>query len=48
MKLARGFTFSWKRAFGVTSAKRKIAKAVGVPTSRAGRRAKVGRILKMR
>lgn len=33
--------FSWKRALGVTSAKRKIAKATGIPTTKAGRKRKV-------
>lgn len=32
--------FSWKRALGVTSAKRKIAKATGIPTTKAGRKRK--------
>lgn len=39
-----GVTFSAKRALGVTSAKRKIAKTTGIPTTKQGRRAKVGRI----
>ena len=39
-----GVTFSAKRALGVTSAKRKIAKATGIPTTKQGRRAKVGKI----
>ena len=32
--------FSWKRALGITSAKRKIAKAAGIPTTKAGRKRK--------
>ena len=32
--------FSWKRALGVTGAKRKIAKATGIPTTKAGRKRK--------
>jgi hypothetical protein len=40
-----GLSFSWKRALGITSAKRKIAKATGIPTTRSGRRNKIGRIL---
>lgn len=48
MKLAPGLSFSWKRAFGVTSLKRKVSRATGIPTSRSGRRAKVGRIFKIR
>ena len=39
-----GLSFSWKRALGITSAKRKIAKATGIPTTKHGRRAKVGRL----
>jgi hypothetical protein len=41
----RGLSFSWKRALGITSAKRKIAKATGIPTSKAGRRNKLARLL---
>jgi len=48
MKLGPGLTFSWKRALGVTSAKRKFARATGIPTTRSGRRAKLGRILGMK
>ena len=48
MKLGPGLTFSWKRALGVTKAKRSIAKATGIPTSRSGRRAKVGRWMGMK
>lgn len=40
-----GLTFSWKRALGITSAKRKIAKATGIPTTKSGRRNKLGRML---
>ena len=32
--------FSWKRALGVTKVKRKIAKATGIPTTKAGRKRK--------
>jgi hypothetical protein len=48
MKLGPGLTFSWKRALGVTKARRSIAKATGIPTSRSGRRAKVGRWMGMK
>lgn len=37
--------FSWKRALGVTSAKRKIAKATGIPTTKAGRKRKAQSML---
>lgn len=40
-----GLSFSWKRALGITSAKRKIAKATGFPTTKAGRQRKVGKLL---
>jgi hypothetical protein len=39
-----GLSFSWKRALGVTSAKRSIAKATGIPTTRSGRQRKIGRM----
>jgi len=45
MKLFKGLTFSWKRALGITDAKRKIAKATGIPTTKTGRRNKVGKFL---
>lgn len=32
--------FSWKRALGITSAKRKISKVTGIPTTKAGRKRK--------
>ncbi len=32
--------FSLKRAMGITSAKRKIAKATGIPTTKQGRKNK--------
>ena len=44
-KLIPGLSFSWRRALGVTKAKRKIAKATGIPTSRSGRQRKVGHFL---
>lgn len=40
-----GLSFSWQRALGITSAKRKIAKATGIPTTKAGRQRKVGKLL---
>jgi hypothetical protein len=43
-----GLSFSWKRAFGVTKAKRKIAKATGIPTTKQGRRNKLGKIFGIR
>ena len=37
-----GFSFSWKRALGITSAKQKFARSTGVPTSRTGIERKIG------
>lgn len=42
--LIPGLSFSWKRATGVTSVKRKIAKATGIPTTKAGRQRKLGKL----
>ena len=42
--LLPGLSFSWKRATGVTSVKRKIAKATGIPTTKAGRQRKLGKL----
>lgn len=36
---------SWKKALGITSTKRKIAKATGIPTTKSGRRNKIGKLL---
>lgn len=38
-----GFSFSWKRAFGITSAKQKFARTTRIPTSQSGIERKVGR-----
>lgn len=43
--LISGLSFSYKKALGITKAKRKIAKATGIPTTRSGRRSKIGKIL---
>lgn len=40
-----GLSFSWKRAQGITQAKRKIAKETGVPTSMAGIERKIGKAI---
>lgn len=37
--------FSWKRATGITNAKRKIAKATGIPTTKQGPKRKAQNIL---
>lgn len=40
-----GLSFSPKRALGISNAKRKIAKATGIPTTKQGRQAKLGKLL---
>ncbi len=42
--LIPGLSFSWKRALGITKAKRKIAKATGIPTTKSGRQRKLGKL----
>lgn len=37
--------FSWKRATGITRAKSKISRAIGIPLTKSGRQRKVGKIL---
>lgn len=46
--LIPGLSFSYKKALGITKAKRKIAKATGIPTTKSGRRSKIGKILGIR
>ena len=48
MKLGPGLTFSWKRAVGITKAKRATSKSTGIPVSRNGRRKNVGRWMGMK
>ena len=48
VKLGLGLSFSWKRALGVTKAKRRVSKATGIPMSRGGRRMKLGKWLGMK
>jgi hypothetical protein len=48
MKLGPGLTFSWKRALGITAAKRKVSRTTGIPLTRAGRQRKLGKWLGMR
>jgi hypothetical protein len=43
-----GFSFSWKRALGITSVKQSFARETGIPTSKSGIERKLGnQILKM-
>ena len=47
-KLGPGLSFSWKRALGVTKAKRRVSKKTGIPLSRGWRRMKLGKWLGMK
>lgn len=40
-----GFSFSWKRALGISAAKQRIARQTGIPTTQSGLERKVGRSL---
>ncbi len=40
-----GLSFSWKRASGLSSAKSKLSRSLGVPLTRSGRQQKVGKAL---
>lgn len=37
-----GVSFSWKKALGITNAKRQIARKMGIPTTKAGFERKIG------
>jgi hypothetical protein len=37
-----GFSFSWKRAVGITGAKQSFARKTGIPTTKQGFERKVG------
>jgi len=40
-----GFSWSWKRAIGISGAKARLSRKIGIPLSRSGRQRKVGRML---
>lgn len=37
--------FSWKTFFGVTRAKRKLSRSIGIPLTKSGRQRKVGKMI---
>ena len=39
-----GFSFSWKRAIGLSAAKGRLSRKIGIPLTRAGRQRKVGQL----
>ncbi len=41
----KGFSFSWKRAVGISGAKTKLARKTGIPTTRGGLERKVGKMV---
>ena len=40
-----GFSFSWRRAIGLSALKGRISRAIGIPLTREGRQRKVGAML---
>jgi hypothetical protein len=40
-----GLSFSWKRAVGLSSAKAKLSRQIGVPLTRSGRQRKIGKAM---
>lgn len=40
-----GFSFSWKRALGITNAKQKFTRQTGIPTSKVGMERKLGAVI---
>jgi hypothetical protein len=40
-----GFSFSWKRALGISAAKGKLSRLIGIPLTKSGRQRKAGRLL---
>ncbi len=40
----KGLSFSTNKALGIANAKRKVAKATGIPTTKTGRQAKAGKL----
>jgi hypothetical protein len=40
-----GLSFSWKRTTGVSAAKSKLSRQIGIPLTRAGRQRKLGKAM---
>ncbi len=40
-----GFSWSWKRAIGLSAAKARLSRKIGIPLTRAGRQRKLGQML---
>lgn len=44
-KRKHGFSFSWRRATGISAAKSRLSRKIGIPLSRSGRQRKIGRMM---
>lgn len=44
-KFGFSFNWSWKRAFGISSLRQKIARKTGIPTTWGGLKSKVGSLV---
>jgi hypothetical protein len=40
-----GFSFSWRRAIGLSAAKGRLSRQIGIPLTRSGRQRKMGRAM---
>lgn len=40
-----GLSFSWKRALGISAAKARISRKIGIPLTASGRQRKIGRAM---
>ncbi len=40
-----GFSFSWKRALGISQAKARLSRQIGIPLTRSGQERAVGRLV---
>ncbi len=40
-----GFSFSWKRALGISAAKARVSRAIGIPLTKQGRQRKYGQAM---
>jgi hypothetical protein len=40
--------FSWRRLLGVSAAKSRVSRVIGIPLTRSGRQRKIGRMLGIR
>lgn len=43
MRILPGLSFSWRRAIGLSAAKGRLSRRIGIPLTRSGRERKLGR-----